>query len=183
MTLAHELALGHKTKEDVVDETYNRRAFRDKDGLPDWFLDDESRHDRPVRPTTKAAAEAIKEKMRALNARPIKKVREARARKKFKAAQRLEKLKKKSELLIADEGMTEKEKGESISKMLNKAAKKKPHIPTKVVVARGSNRAIKGRYVDFPCLDCPSMAAAPLLTRPSLGRRVSVADTRSWTRA
>lgn len=150
MTLAHDLALGRKTKYDVVDDMYNRRSFRDKDGLPDWFLDDESRHDKVQRPVTKAAADAIKEKLRLLNARPIKKVREAQARKKFKAAQKLEKLKKKSELLMADEGMTEKEKGDSISKMLHKASKKKPHIPKKVVVARGSNRAIKGRYVALP---------------------------------
>ncbi|CAK7211126.1 AdoMet-dependent rRNA methyltransferase spb1 [Sporothrix bragantina] len=145
MTLAHDLALGRRTKQDVTDDLYNRRAFRDKDGLPDWFLDDESKHDKVQRPITKAAADAIKEKMRAYNARPIKKVREAQARKKFKAAQKLEKLKKKSEMLLADEGMTEKEKGDSISKMLNKASKKKPHIPKKVVVARGTNRGIKGR--------------------------------------
>lgn len=145
MTLAHDLALGRRTKQDVEDDLYNRRTFRDKDGLPDWFLDDESKHDRAHRPITKAAADAIKEKMRAYNARPIKKVREAQARKKFKAAQKLEKLKKKSEMLMADEGMTEKEKGDSISKMLGKAAKKKPHIPKKVVVARGSNRGIQGR--------------------------------------
>ncbi|CAK7243019.1 MAG: AdoMet-dependent rRNA methyltransferase spb1 [Sporothrix thermara] len=145
MTLAHDLALGRRTKQDVTDELYNRRAFRDKDGLPDWFLDDEAKHDKVQRPITKAAADAIKEKMRAYNARPIKKVREAQARKKFKAAQKLEKLKKKSEMLLADEGLTEKEKGDSISKMLNKAAKKKPHIPKKVVVARGANRGIKGR--------------------------------------
>ena len=145
MTMAHDLALGRRTKHDVVDDTFNKRAFRDKEGLPDWFIDDESKHDRAQKPITKAAADAIQEKMRAYNARPIKKVREAQARKKFKASQRLEKLKKKSESLIADEGMTEKEKADSISKLLNKASKKKPHISTKVVVARGSNRAIKGR--------------------------------------
>ncbi|CAK7567303.1 MAG: AdoMet-dependent rRNA methyltransferase spb1 [Sporothrix epigloea] len=145
MSLAHDLALGRRTKQDVTDDLYNRRAFRDKDGLPDWFLDDESKHDRVQRPITKAAADAIKEKMRAYNARPIKKVREAQARKKFKAAQKLEKLKKKSEMLLADEGMTEREKGDSISKMLGKASKKKAHIPKKVVVARGANRGIKGR--------------------------------------
>ncbi|EFX06045.1 rRNA methyltransferase [Grosmannia clavigera kw1407] len=145
MTLAQSLASGQRLKHDVIDDGFNKHAFRDKDGLPEWFLDDESRHDKLHRPITKAGADAIKEKMRAFNARPIKKVREAQARKKFKAVQKLEKLKKKSELLIADEGMTEKEKGDTISKMLSKAAKKKPHTPMKVVVARGSNRGIKGR--------------------------------------
>ncbi|KAI1661164.1 AdoMet-dependent rRNA methyltransferase spb-1 [Daldinia decipiens] len=146
MTLAHQLATGQKTNYDVIDDGFNKRAFRDRDGLPDWFIDDEGKHDRPQKPITKAAAAAIKEKTRALNARPIKKVREAKARKKFKAAQRLEKIKKKSDLLASEEGMTEKEKADSISKLLSKAAKKKPNRqPAKLVVARGLNRGIKGR--------------------------------------
>lgn len=145
MTLAHQLATGQKTNYDVIDDGFNKHAFRDRDGLPDWFIDDESRHDKPQKPITKAAAAAIKEKTRALNARPIKKVREAKARKKFKAAQRLEKLKKKSDLLANEEGLTEKEKADSISKLLAKAAKKKPKQPAKLVVARGLNRGIKGR--------------------------------------
>ncbi|KAI0157896.1 AdoMet-dependent rRNA methyltransferase spb-1 [Hypoxylon sp. FL1284] len=146
MTLAHQLATGQKTNYEVVDEGFNKHAFRDRDGLPDWFIDDETRHDKRQKPITKAAAAAIKEKQRALNARPIKKVREAKARKKFKAAQRLEKLRKKSDLLAGEEGMTEKEKADSISKLLAKAAKKKPQRPpAKLVVARGVNRGIKGR--------------------------------------
>ena len=145
MTLAHALATGQKTHHDVVDEGFNKHAFRDRDGLPEWFLDDETKHDKIQRPRTKAAADAIKEKLRAYNARPIKKVREAKARKKFKAAQRLEKLKKKSDLLANEEGMTEKEKAESISKLLAKAAKGKPRTPRKVIVAKGVNRGIKSR--------------------------------------
>ncbi|KAI0376666.1 AdoMet-dependent rRNA methyltransferase spb-1 [Hypomontagnella monticulosa] len=146
MTLAHQLATGQKTNYDLVDDGFNKHAFRDRDGLPEWFMDDEGKHDRPQKPITKAAAAAIKEKLRALNARPIKKVREAKARKKFKAAQRLEKLKKKSDLLANEEGMTEKEKADSISRLIAKASKKKPdRQPAKLVVARGLNRGIKGR--------------------------------------
>jgi hypothetical protein len=103
MTLAHQLARGEKSAYDLIDEGYNKYAFKDRDGLPDWFIDDESKHDRPQKPITKEAAAAIKEKLRAYNARPIKKVAEARARKKFKQAQRLEKLKKKADLLAGDE--------------------------------------------------------------------------------
>ncbi|RCI13478.1 hypothetical protein L249_5486 [Ophiocordyceps polyrhachis-furcata BCC 54312] len=145
MTLAHQLATGQKTSYEAIDDGFNKYAFRDRDGLPEWFLDDESKHDKPVKPITKAAAQAIKEKLRAFNARPIKKVREAKARKKFKAAQRLEKLKKKTSLLANDEGMTEKEKAESIARMLSKASRKKPTQPAKLVVARGPNRGIQGR--------------------------------------
>ncbi|KAH8801573.1 AdoMet-dependent rRNA methyltransferase-like protein spb1 [Xylogone sp. PMI_703] len=145
MTLAHQIATGQKSHQDLVDEGFNKYAFKDRDGLPDWFLDDERKHDKPHRPITAAAAAAIKEKLRALNARPIKKVREAKDRKKFKAAQRLEKLRKKSAMLADEEGMTEKEKADSIAKLMSKAAKKKPRQQVKVVVARGGNKGIAGR--------------------------------------
>jgi AdoMet-dependent rRNA methyltransferase SPB1 len=145
MTLAQQLASGQKTKAELLDDNFNKYSLRDVDGLPDWFLDDEDKHSRPIRPITAAAAAAIKEKQRALNARPIKKVQEAKARKKFKAAQKMEKLKKKSALLLEDEGVSEKEKAATISRMMARAAKKKPKRQVKVVVARGGNRGVKGR--------------------------------------
>lgn len=145
MTLAHQMATGQKTKHDLLDDSFNRYSLRDVDGLPDWFLDDEDRHSKIQRPTTAAAAAAIKEKLRALNARPIKKVREAQARKKFKAAQRMEKLKKKSALLADEEGLTEKEKAQSIARLMSRAAKKKPKGKVSVVVARGGNKGIQNR--------------------------------------
>ncbi|CAJ2507825.1 Uu.00g090110.m01.CDS01 [Anthostomella pinea] len=146
MHMAHQLATGQKTSQDVVDDGFNKHAFRDRDGLPDWFVEEEQKHDRPQKPISKAAAAAIREKTRAFNARPIKKVREAQARKKFKTAQRLEKLRKKSDMLANEEGMTEKEKAESILKLKSKAAKKKPaRQQPKLVVARGTNKGVKGR--------------------------------------
>jgi AdoMet-dependent rRNA methyltransferase SPB1 len=145
MALAQQIATGETTAQDMADDGFNKYAFRDKDGLPEWFLDDETKHSRPHRPVTKAAAAAIKEKLRAINARPIKKVREAKARKKFKVAQRLEKLRKKSALLAEDEGVSEKDKAEAIAKLMSKAAKKKPKQKVKLVVAKGANRGISGR--------------------------------------
>lgn len=152
MSLAQQLASGEKTKHDVVDAGYNKWSFRDRDGLPEWFLDSEDKYAKPIKPITAAGAAAIKEKLRALNARPIKKVAEAKGRKKYKAAQRIEKLRKKSALLADDEGMTEKDKAQTITKMMAKAAKRKPKQQVKVVVARGLNkgqgrpRGVKGRY-------------------------------------
>lgn len=147
MTLAHQLAQGGAAgKAALLDDAFNRYSFRDTDGLPEWFLDDESTHSRLQKPISAAAAAAIKEKMRALNARPIKKVREAKARKKFKAAQRLEKLKRKSALLADEDGdMTERDKAQAIEKIMARASKKTPRRETKVVVARGPNRGISGR--------------------------------------
>lgn len=145
MTLAHQLATGQKTSHDAIDDGYNKYAFRDRDGLPEWFTEDEGRHDKLQKPITKAAANAIKEKMRAYNARPIKKVREAKARKKFKTAQRFEKLKKKSDMLANDEAMSEKEKAESIAKLISKAGRKQRRPAARLVVARGMNKGVQGR--------------------------------------
>ncbi|KAI5806995.1 Spb1 C-terminal domain-containing protein [Geopyxis carbonaria] len=152
MTLAQQLATGEKTSHSLIDDGFNKYSFRDRDGLPDWFLDTEDKYAKPIKPITAAGAAAIKEKLRALNARPIKKVAEAKGRKKFKAAQRIEKLRRKSALMADDEGMSEKDKAQSIARMMSRAAKRKPKTQVKVVVARGMNkgqgrpRGVKGRY-------------------------------------
>ncbi|KAH8149464.1 uncharacterized protein LAJ45_06544 [Morchella importuna] len=152
MSLAQRIASGKKAKIDIIDDNFNKFSFRDKDGLPDWFLDDENNHSKPIRPITAEGAAAIKEKMRALNARPIKKVQEAKDRKKFKAHQRMEKLRKKSALMADEDGVTEKDKAQSITKLMQKAAKKKPKKKVTVVVAKGGNKGhgrpkgVKGKY-------------------------------------
>ncbi|KKK12737.1 hypothetical protein P175DRAFT_0452357 [Aspergillus ochraceoroseus IBT 24754] len=145
MALAQQMATGEKKSQDIVDDGYNKLAFRDVDGLPEWFLDDEGKHSKPNRPITKAAAAAIQEKMRAINARPIKKVLEAKGRKKLKAAQKIEKLRKKSALLADDETLSERDKSQAIARLMSRVAKKKPKQQVKLVVARGSNKGISGR--------------------------------------
>lgn len=145
MSLAQQLASGKRSTYDLIDDGFNKYTFRDKDGLPEWFLDDENKHSKPHRPITAAGAAAIKEKLRAMNARPIKKVREAKDRKKFKAAQKLEKLRKKSALVAEDDAISEKDKAQSIAKLMSKAVKKKPRQEVKLIVAKGGNRGISGR--------------------------------------
>ena len=145
MSLAQQVGLGQKSTQDLVDDGFNKYSFRDTDGLPQWFLDDEVKHSKPHRPISAAGAAAIKEKVRALNARPIKKVREAKDRKRFKAAQRLEKLRKKSALVADDEAMSEKDKAQNIARMMSKSTKTKPRQRVKLVVAKGGNRGISGR--------------------------------------
>lgn len=153
MTLAHQLATGQVTKQNLMDDNFNKYSLRDVDGLPEWFLDDEGKNSKPHRPITKEAAAAIKEKMRAFNARPIKKVREAKARKQLHAAQKLEKLKRKSALLAESEDVSEKDKANNISKIMARAGKSKKRKPVQVIVAgkgkhRGQGRpgGVKGKY-------------------------------------
>lgn len=154
MTLAHALATGKITKQQLEDDNWTKYSHRDTDGLPEWFLDDEGKHSKSQRPVSAEAAKAIKEKLRALNARPIKKVREAKARKTMRTARRLEKLKKKSEGLAEGDELSEKDKASNIAKLMAKAKKgtqkKKP--PVKVVKAGGQNKGagrpkgVKGKY-------------------------------------
>lgn len=146
MTLAHQLALGHKGKHDLIEEGFNKYSFRDKEGLPEWFLDDENKHSKINRPITKEAATAIKEKMKQLNARPIKKVLEAQGRKKMRAIRRLEKLKKKSDLINDDDGKSEADKASEISSLMKKMTKKQKTKPkVTLVVATGTNKGLSGR--------------------------------------
>ncbi|BFZ59461.1 AdoMet-dependent rRNA methyltransferase spb1 [Saitoella coloradoensis] len=153
MTLAHQIATKQKTAKDVVDEHFNKYAFADRDGLPTWFLDDEKSHSKPHRPITKEAAAAIKEKMRALNARPIKKVSEAKARKKMREIKQAEKLAKKADFINENEDLTEKEKSKNITQVMSKLGKgKRPKQKVTVVRATGSTKGqgrpkgVKGKY-------------------------------------
>ncbi|KAL2917789.1 AdoMet-dependent rRNA methyltransferase spb1 [Polyrhizophydium stewartii] len=143
-TLAQSM-ISKSGSRDAADDAYNRYAFGDRDGLPAWFLEDEGKHNKPSMPVTKEAAEIIRQRMRALDARPIKKVAEAKFRKQMRAQRRLEKVAKKAEGMNEEEDVPEKSKLEAISKLMSKAKSKKERAKPKLVVAKGANRGAKGR--------------------------------------
>lgn len=147
MTLAQQLVNREKTKTQLINDGFNRYSLNSKEGLPMWFLDDETKHYKPNIPVTKEAMAALRAKQRALDARPIKKVAEAKARKKLKAVQRLEKTLKKAEGVNAVVDMSEREKARAIEKLMSKglSAGKKAKKEIKVVVAKGVHKGVKGR--------------------------------------
>lgn len=135
-----------RTKTDLINDGFTRYALNSKDDLPSWFLDDEAKHYMPNIPITKEAVAALRAQQRALDARPIKKVAEAKARKKFKAAQQLEKAMKKAEGVTQTADMTEREKAQQVEKLMRKGLSKgKKKKEVKVVVAKGVHRGLKGR--------------------------------------
>ncbi|KAJ1974689.1 AdoMet-dependent rRNA methyltransferase spb1, partial [Dimargaris xerosporica] len=144
MTIAHQLVNQQKSLGSVIDEGFNRYTFNDAEGLPEWFLDDERRHSQRAIPVTKEAVRIVRERMKALDARPIKKIAEAKARKKRRAARRIEKLQKKANNIADNEDMTEGEKSKSINQLMAKKGKKDDQAP-KLVVARHGNRGLQGR--------------------------------------
>ncbi|KAJ2451675.1 AdoMet-dependent rRNA methyltransferase spb1 [Coemansia sp. RSA 2336] len=145
MTMVRDLANRKVTKDGLIDKHFNRYTFNDTEGLPDWFVDDEKQHSKPALPVTKEAVRMLREKLKALDARPIKKVAEAKARKKMRAAKRIANVQKKAESVIANEDMTEAEKARSINRMINRATKAKPKEKVTLVVARHGNRGVQGR--------------------------------------
>ncbi|KAF7307013.1 AdoMet-dependent rRNA methyltransferase SPB1 [Mycena indigotica] len=147
VTLAQQLVNRQKTKTQLINDGFNRYSLNSKEGLPQWFLDEEAKHYKPNIPITKEAVAALRAKQRALDARPIKKVAEAKARKKFKAAQKLEKAMKKAEGVNATTDMSEREKAQQIEKVMRKglSSGKKAKKDIKVVVAKGAHKGIQGR--------------------------------------
>ncbi|KAL5535582.1 SPB1 [Sanghuangporus sanghuang] len=147
VTLAQQLVNREKTKSQLIDDGFNRYSLNSKEDLPAWFLDDETKHYKSNLPVTKEAVEILRARQRALNARPIKKVAEAKARKKFKAMQKLQKAMKNAEGVNESTDMSEREKAQQIQKLmlkgLAKATQKKSEV--KVVVAKSAHKGLKGR--------------------------------------
>ncbi|EPY50738.1 rRNA methyltransferase Spb1 [Schizosaccharomyces cryophilus OY26] len=145
MTLAQEIASRKKSTSELIDDGYNRWTFQPKDGLPDWFVDEENHHNKPNKPITKEAVMALREKMKAINARPIKKILEAQGRKKMRTVRRMQNVAKKAEGITESGEMTEGEKSKEISRLMSRAMKAKPKQKATLVVAKGANRGIQSR--------------------------------------
>lgn len=147
VTIAQQLVNHQKTKTQLINDGFNRYSLNSKEGLPAWFLDEEAKFYKPNLPITKEAVTALRAKQRALDARPIKKVAEAKARKKFKAAQQLDKAMKKAEGVNSTADMSEREKAQQIEKLMRRglSAGKKAKKDIKVVVAKGAHKGLKGR--------------------------------------
>jgi AdoMet-dependent rRNA methyltransferase SPB1 len=147
VTLAMQLVNREKTRTHLINDGFNKHSLNSKEGLPSWFLDDEAKAYKPNIPITKEAVAALRAKQRALDARPIKKIAEAKARKKYKAAQRLEKAMKKAEGINSTSDITEREKAQQIEKLMLKGMSKgkKDKKQVKVVVAKGVHRGLQGR--------------------------------------
>ncbi|KAI9355990.1 Spb1 C-terminal domain-containing protein [Zopfochytrium polystomum] len=147
---AEKYSLGQKIttksgKRDLIDDAFHRYAFNDPDSLPPWFVDEERRHTHRPQPVTKEAIEIMKARLKALDARPIKKVAEAKFRQKLRAQNKVEKALKKASAIADDDTTSELTKLKDAAKVMAKAMTKKKKKEVQVVVAKHQNKAVKGR--------------------------------------
>lgn len=116
--------LRKKQREQILDDSYNKYMFDDA-GLPNWFLDEERRHRQPIKPVTKEEIAAMRAQFKEINARPAKKVAEAKARKKRVAMKKLEKVRKAN--AISDQAdINDRSKRKMIDQLYKKAVPQRP---------------------------------------------------------
>lgn len=120
LAIGEEMIKSQKRRRELIEMSYNRYVAND-DGLPDWFVKDERLHRRKQAPITKEQIQVYKEKQKAIDAQPIKKIAEARARKKRKLEKRLEKARKKAEAVTDKFEMSEIEKRKAEKEVYKKA--------------------------------------------------------------
>ncbi|NXX76593.1 SPB1 protein, partial [Urocolius indicus] len=111
LALGSVIAASNKAKRDLIDDSFNRYSFNeDEDELPEWFRQEEQQHRRRQLPVDKQTVEAYRQRWRQINARPIKKVAEAKARKKKRMLKKMEQMKKKAEAVVSTVDISEREK-------------------------------------------------------------------------
>ncbi|KAH8273273.1 hypothetical protein KR018_001657 [Drosophila ironensis] len=153
----NEMALGEllirdkKTRRDLIDASWNRYTFNDEN-LPVWFVQDEEEHMTKPNPVPKELTSEYQRKLLEINARPIKKVMEAKARKKRRATKRLAKAKKIAEKIMDNADATSHEKAKQLKKVYKKVQEKRKEVTYVVAKKQSASRrarrpaGVKGRY-------------------------------------
>merc|ERR1719219_633820 len=166
LAAATEMAMSRKRKRELIENSYNR-WMRDDDvgALPDWFVEDEKVHQRPDNGPSiegsknKELVEFYRERAKSANVRTIKKVAEAKARKKKKLVGRRDRARKAADGIMANSDMTEREQSAHVKGIYRKAGlsmsgglKEKKEKPT-YVYGKGAHRrvsrpaGVKGKFI------------------------------------
>ncbi|EDO47531.1 predicted protein [Nematostella vectensis] len=143
MAIGAQMASSRKRKRDIIDDSYNRYSFNDP-SLPSWFVEDEARCCKRQLPITKAEVEEYRARLKDINARPIKKIAEAKGRKKRKELKRVERARKKAEAVCDAPDVTAQEKMKQIQNLYKKASvNKKKEIKYVVTKKHQSAKRMK----------------------------------------
>ncbi|XP_032641162.1 pre-rRNA 2'-O-ribose RNA methyltransferase FTSJ3 [Chelonoidis abingdonii] len=145
LALGSVIATSRKAKRDLIDNSFNRYAFNEEEGeLPEWFQQEEQQHRRKQLPLDRQTVEEYRQHWRQINARPIKKVAEAKARKKRRLLKKMEQMKKKAEAVVSTVDISEREKVAQLRSIYKKAGlgKEKRQV-TYLVAKKGVGRRVR----------------------------------------
>uniref|UniRef100_UPI0037E7DB82 pre-rRNA 2'-O-ribose RNA methyltransferase FTSJ3 n=1 Tax=Semicossyphus pulcher TaxID=241346 RepID=UPI0037E7DB82 len=145
LALGAQIATSKKRARDLVDGSFHRFASSEEHWeVPEWFLDDERKHRKKPVPVTKEMVEEYKQKWKEIDARPIKRVAEAKARKKRRMLKKMEQAKKKAEAVVNTVDISEREKMAQLKGIYKKAGlgKEKREV-TYVVTKKGAGRKVR----------------------------------------
>eukprot|EP00111_Clytia_hemisphaerica_P024401 TCONS_00071996-protein len=138
LAIGAAIATSRKRKRDIVDDSFNRYSYNDN-GLPSWFTEDEAKHTLRHVPVTKEEVAYYKQRMMEINARPIKKVVEAKTKRKYKTMKKLERARKRAQGILDATDVSSQEKTQQIKGIYKKAGllSKKKAETTYVVAKKG----------------------------------------------
>ncbi|KAG7488092.1 hypothetical protein MATL_G00030780 [Megalops atlanticus] len=145
LALGCQIATSKKKQRDLIDGSFNRfSCSEDMMELPEWFIDDEKKHRRKPVPVTREMVEEYKQRWKEINARPIKRVAEAKARKKRRMLKKMEQAKKKAEAVVNTVDISEREKMAQLKSIYKKAGvgKEKREV-TYVVAKKGAGKKVR----------------------------------------
>jgi len=154
LALGEQLIKSKKAKRDIIDNAWNKFMFNDEN-LPEWFEKEEELHMKKKPDVDPEVVEKYREMGKEMNVKTIKKVVEAKARRKRRVAKKLEMARKKSSNILEDSDLGTREKASEINKLYKKAAqagKRKKEVSYVVAkkhkAQKGSQRpsGIKGPY-------------------------------------
>ena len=156
-----------KGRRDILEASYNRYCFATDETAPAWFKEDEHRHYRPNLPVTKEEVDAQKQALREYNSRPIKKVAEARIRKKKRLEKAMTKAKQKAIQISAQSELTEASRARQISQLYKKTRARVTQKKEKVyaVSSKGGSRTA-------------ARAGKKLRAKGAPGKKVQMVDKR-----
>nr|CCA23812.1 rRNA methyltransferase putative [Albugo laibachii Nc14] len=124
LALATMMIKRSKAKE-IIDSSYNRYGWNDPKALPSWFVDDEEKHYRPQLPIPPKLMDQMRQRFLEIASKPVKKVAEARQRKKRQQLKKAQLAKRKSSEIANQPDLSTREKLKAIEKTMKKAQLKK----------------------------------------------------------
>uniref|UniRef100_A0A3B4AGK4 Uncharacterized protein n=1 Tax=Periophthalmus magnuspinnatus TaxID=409849 RepID=A0A3B4AGK4_9GOBI len=143
LALGSQIAASKKRARDLIDDSFHFASSDEAWEVPEWFLQDERKHRKKPVPVTREMVDEYKQKWKEIDARPIKRVAEAKARKKRRMMKKMEQAKKKAEAVVNTVDISEKEKMAQL-KIYKKAGlgKEKKQV-TYVVAKKGAGRKVR----------------------------------------